>query len=97
MHFVRETHLDLGFCFDTGHAHIMGGVEREFDLMKDRIKSLHVHDNDGKKDSHLFPTLAKGGTIPWDRVMPMLRARQWRFRIRCMGPLAPPMNMRCIT
>jgi len=77
--FLQQTHLDLGFCFDTGHAHIMGGVEREFELMKDRIKSLHVHDNDGKKDSHLFPTLAKGGTIPWDRVMPMLRARQHQF------------------
>ncbi|MFN0105692.1 MAG: sugar phosphate isomerase/epimerase family protein [Bryobacteraceae bacterium] len=77
--FQRQTHLDLGFCFDTGHANIMGGVEREFELMQDRIRSLHIHDNDGAKDTHLFPTLAKGGTIPWDKVMPMLRARQHQY------------------
>lgn len=77
--FQRQTHLDLGFCFDTGHANIMGGVEQEFELMRDRIRSLHVHDNDGVKDAHLFPTLAAGGTIPWAKVMPELRARQHQF------------------
>jgi sugar phosphate isomerase/epimerase len=77
--FLQQTHLDLGFCFDTGHANLMGGVEKEFGLMQERVKSLHVHDNDGVKDSHLFPTLATGGTIAWDKVMPMLRARQHQF------------------
>ncbi|MBI2689394.1 MAG: sugar phosphate isomerase/epimerase [Acidobacteria bacterium] len=77
--FLRQTHLDLGFCFDTGHANIMGGVEREFELMQTRIRSLHVHDNDGTKDAHLFPSLAKGGTIKWATVMPMLRAREHQY------------------
>jgi sugar phosphate isomerase/epimerase len=77
--FQRQTHLDVGFCFDTGHAHIMGGVASEFELMKDHIRSLHVHDNDGVKDTHLFPTLAKGGSIPWATVMPLLRARQHQY------------------
>lgn len=77
--FLRQTHLDLGFCFDSGHANIMGGVEHEFALMQDRIRSLHIHDNDGVNDVHLFPTLAKGGTIPWATVMPMLRARQHQY------------------
>jgi sugar phosphate isomerase/epimerase len=77
--FLAQTHLNLGYCFDTGHANIMGGVESEFELMQNRIRSLHVHDNDGKKDSHLFPTLAAGGTIDWKTVMPMLRARQHQF------------------
>ena len=77
--FLGQTHLDMGFCFDTGHAHIMGGVEKEFELLKDRIRSLHVHDNDGVKDAHLFPTLANGGSIPWAKVMPMLRAREHQY------------------
>ncbi len=53
--FLRETHLKLGYCFDIGHAHMGEGVEDEFNIMKSRIRSTHVHDNNGKDDSHLFP------------------------------------------
>src|SRR5580692_5529263 len=55
MLFLELTHLDLHFVFDVGHANIRGGVEAEFDIMRDRIRSTHVHDNDGKADKHLFP------------------------------------------
>lgn len=24
--FLNQTHLNLGYCFDTGHANLMGGV-----------------------------------------------------------------------
>ena len=78
-HFLAVTHLDLSFVFDTGHANIAGGVESEFDIMKDRVRSLHVHDNDGKEDKHLFPLLAKGGTIDWSRIMELLRPRATQF------------------
>jgi len=73
--FLDYTHLDLKYVFDTGHANIEQGVEEEFELMKDRIASTHIHDNDGEKDSHLFPTLSSGGTIDWKKVMPMLASR----------------------
>ncbi len=70
MTFVAETHLNSNFCFDIGHAHMHEGVEAAFEIMKDRIRSTHVHDNDGKNDMHLFPLLAEGGTdrleaAPW--------------------------------
>jgi sugar phosphate isomerase/epimerase len=74
-YFNGITHLNLGYVFDTGHAHIGPGVAHEFELMKERIKSLHVHDNDGKEDKHLFPTLSKAGTIDWPRTMELLRSR----------------------
>lgn len=73
--FLEYTHLDLKYVFDTGHANLEGSVEEEFELMKDRIASTHIHDNDGVKDSHLFPTLSEGGTIDWKKVMPMLASR----------------------
>ena len=41
--------------------------------MKERIRSTHVHDNDGKSDSHLFPFLSEGGTIDWKNTMRLLR------------------------
>ena len=78
-YFVEITHLDLGFVFDVGHAHIGEGVEMAFDIMKDRIRSTHVHDNDGKADKHLFPLLADGGTVDWKRTMSLLRSRPGQY------------------
>ena len=37
--------------------------------MKPRIRSTHIHDNDGKDDQHLFPG---AGNIDWSRVMQLL-------------------------
>ena len=36
------------------------GIAAEFELMKDRIRSTHIHDNDGMADSHFFPLHRKG-------------------------------------
>ncbi len=77
--FLEQTHLPLGFCFDVGHAHIMEGVEPAFERMKDRIRSTHVHDNDGKADTHLFPLASDGGTVNWKRTMELLRSGADRY------------------
>jgi sugar phosphate isomerase/epimerase len=71
--FNSMTHLKLNYVFDTGHAHIGAGIEHEFEIMKPRIRSLHVHDNDGKEDQHLFP-LSEGGSIDWAAGMETLRS-----------------------
>ncbi|HTA45395.1 MAG TPA: sugar phosphate isomerase/epimerase family protein [Bryobacteraceae bacterium] len=71
--FNSMTHLRLNYVFDTGHAHIGAGIEHEFEIMKPRIRSLHVHDNNGKEDSHLFPMIGKG-TIDWGTTMDSLRS-----------------------
>jgi sugar phosphate isomerase/epimerase len=77
--FLEITHLDLGFCFDVGHAHLNAGVEHEFEIMKRRIRSTHVHDNDGANDNHLFPFLAQGGTVDWKKTMELLRSRRDQY------------------
>jgi sugar phosphate isomerase/epimerase len=71
-HFLGQTHLDLGYCFDIGHAHLSEGIDHEYELMKERIRSTHLHDNNGDEDSHLFPFK---GTIDWRRAMELLRSR----------------------
>ena len=71
--FLEMTHLKNGFCFDTGHAHIMGGIENEWRLMSDRVRSTHVHDNDGKNDNHRYPFLGEDGTVDWRKTMSLLR------------------------
>jgi sugar phosphate isomerase/epimerase len=77
--FIEQTHLNLGFCFDTGHANLNEGVETAYNIMKSRIRSTHVHDNDGIADKHLFPTLAQGGTINWKRTMEQLASRPEQY------------------
>lgn len=51
----------LGFCFDTGHANIVGlDFEAFIRTLGGRLKVLHVHDNDGISDLHQIPfTFAK--------------------------------------
>jgi len=71
--FQELTHIGLNYCFDTGHAHLTGSVETEFQSMKARIRSTHVHDNNGKEDAHLLPFLG-GGTIDWKSTMQLLRS-----------------------
>lgn len=46
----------LGFCFDTGHANLVG-IDFEYFLttLGDRLKTLHIHDNDGISDLHQIP------------------------------------------
>jgi len=62
---------DIGVCFDVGHAHIMSSVPQAFEVLKDRIRSTHVHDNNQERDSHLWPG---DGTIDWTETLSLLRS-----------------------
>lgn len=77
--FEEFTHLRLNYVFDTGHANIGEGVATAFGIMQERIRSTHIHDNDGKADTHLFPFLAEGGTIDWNKTMRLMRSRGDQF------------------
>jgi sugar phosphate isomerase/epimerase len=57
-------HLDnVGVCLDLGHANITVGTVDAIKTLGSRIVSMHVHDNHGTKDEHLWPG---DGTIDWD-------------------------------
>lgn len=46
----------LGFCFDTGHANLVGiDFEKFISMLDYRLKVLHIHDNDGVGDLHQVP------------------------------------------
>ena len=46
----------LGFCFDTGHANLVGiDFESFITRLGERLKVLHIHDNDGSADLHQIP------------------------------------------
>lgn len=61
---VSELHSDrVALALDTGHAHISSDVHSETIAAGNWLRSTHVHDNDGRQDSHLPPGL---GSIDWE-------------------------------
>jgi sugar phosphate isomerase/epimerase len=62
---------DIGVCLDTGHAHISGEVAQVLTVLKEHIRSAHIHDNHGEKDEHLWPA---AGTIAWPETMSELKS-----------------------
>ena len=83
-HFTHVTRLSNGYCFDVGHANLYAkavydDLESEFAEMFPRIRSTHIHDNDGAIDSHRFPFLHGGGSIDWRKMMKLFRIRDYQF------------------
>lgn len=69
---IRTLHYDdIGVCLDTGHAHLEPGVAEAIQALSAHIRSVHVHDNRGLRDEHLWPG---EGSIDWPRTMELLRA-----------------------
>jgi len=57
-------HFDnVGVTLDVGHAHLSDtGLDHAVELLKPRIRQLHLHDNHGMRDEHLWPG---SGEIDW--------------------------------
>jgi sugar phosphate isomerase/epimerase len=53
---------EVALALDTGHANIAATVPTETLAAGARLQTTHVHDNDGRKDTHLPPG---SGTIDW--------------------------------
>jgi sugar phosphate isomerase/epimerase len=65
-------HLDnIGVCLDLGHANITVGVAAAIATLGAHIASVHVHDNHGVKDEHLWPG---DGVIEWPAAAASLKA-----------------------
>jgi sugar phosphate isomerase/epimerase len=64
-------HLNnVGICLDLGHAHMTVGIADAIAAAGKRITSLHVHDNHGLKDEHLWPG---DGNIDWATTVKALK------------------------
>ncbi|MBE6727375.1 MAG: sugar phosphate isomerase/epimerase [Ruminococcaceae bacterium] len=65
------------FCLDTGHTHCATqfgflSVPEFIRYFGNRIKLLHIHDNDGIYDMHLIPRKGGGNRIKWPEVFDAL-------------------------
>ncbi len=61
---------NVGICFDIGHCHCHFDDNFSWDLFKNKIFALHLHDNDKSDDQHLLPF---DGTINWEHFMKKLK------------------------
>lgn len=54
-----------GLCYDCGHGNMIPDGLDHLEAIKDRLISVHLHDNDGKSDQH---KLMFSGTVNWERL-----------------------------
>jgi sugar phosphate isomerase/epimerase len=57
---------DAGLCLDFGHAFLMGDVVDAVEAASGHLFTTHLHDNDGREDTHLVPF---EGQIDWPRAL----------------------------
>ena len=59
----------IGLCYDSGHGNLVRDGLAKLDAVKDRLISVHLHDNDGTGDQHRLPF---SGTVDWPRLATIL-------------------------
>jgi len=59
-----------GVCLDTGHVKLGNDIHDYMNKFKNRIYTVHLHDNKGIKDDHFRPGR---GTLDWPKVLETLR------------------------
>jgi len=59
----------IGVCYDSGHGNYIGGGLDFLARVKDRLISIHLHDNDGSGDQH---RLLFSATVDWARLAQLI-------------------------
>jgi len=55
----------LGLCYDSGHGNLRADGLEQLESIKDRLISVHLHDNDGSGDQH---KIMFSGTVNWEKL-----------------------------
>jgi len=84
-------HPNAGICLDTGHSNVFAEDLGEAVRTAGKyLRTLHVHDNNGKSDQHQLPWL---GTANWDSFTKALAAAGFTgiLSLETRGPVSPTM------
>ena len=85
----------FGICLDTGHLNLSYKNQREFILRAgDKLKALHIADNEGEKDQHLMPFTK--GKVNFFEVVKALREIGYvgLFNLEIPGETKIPLELR---
>jgi sugar phosphate isomerase/epimerase len=80
---VEINHSSLALALDTGHANLCSGVAEETHAAGALLATTHVHDNNGRQDSHHPPGQ---GTVNWP---------DWRSALDSIG-YGGPIVLECV-
>ena len=64
-----------GLCYDSGHGNISDRQFERLRSVKDRLISVHLHDNNGDSDQH---RLLFSGTIDWKELASIIAASYYK-------------------
>ena len=82
---------NFAICLDLGHVNVFPDpdIYAEMQLIKDKLRVVHIHGNDGQNDQHLLPYFGK---LDWEAF-----GRAWRdigfagvFSFECSPPAKLP-------
>jgi sugar phosphate isomerase/epimerase len=65
----------LGLCYDSGHGNIGTSGLNNLERFRDRLVSIHIHDNDGTHDHHELPF---SGTVDWMRLSQIIATSSYK-------------------
>ncbi len=85
----------FGICLDTGHLNLTDKNQREFILKAgERLKALHIANNDGYRDLHLMPFTK--GSVDFVEVVHALREIHYNglFNLEIPGEKRIPLELR---
>ena len=85
----------FGICLDTGHLNLTDKNQREFILKAgDKLKALHIADNDGNTDQHLMPF--NRGTVDFPEIIKALKEIKYNgiFNLEIPGERCIPLELR---
>ena len=63
--FSHIKNSNAGICYDAGHCHCHFHDKFSWNMFKNKIFAVHLHDNDKSDDLHLLPF---EGTIDWNEL-----------------------------
>ena len=73
--FSHIKNSNVGICYDSGHCHCHFNDKFSWDLFRDKIFAVHLHDNDKSDDLHLLPF---DGTIDWKKLTDNLKQANYK-------------------
>ena len=65
----------VGLCYDSGHGNLAGDGLDQLERFKDRLITVHLHDNDGTGDQHRLPFT---GMVDWPRLARLMAQSSYR-------------------
>lgn len=76
--FAHISNSNIGICYDSGHCHCHFDDKFNWEMFKNKIFALHLHDNDKSRDQHLLPF---DGTIDWEVLVKNLKEANYNGNV----------------